>query len=144
MIRKNNSNETVTLKAKPLAIGLIVFDISHRINSTSTAASAIVEEKVNAERCFTVGRIWLPVENGRVYALVFSDRASPERNGKSFCRTKVDTKRKVTMNGREEKTIAVEAGMLLGLQSSQSASAGSMSRYSSRRAYIELPSHMRS
>ena len=64
-----------------------------------------------------------------MYALVFSDRASPERNGNSFCRTNVDTKRKVTMNGKEEKTIAVEAGMLLGLQSSQSASAGSMSRY---------------
>ena len=128
MIRKNNSSETVTLKAKPLATGLMVFDISHSISSTSTAASAMVEEKVNAERCLTVGRIWPPLENGRVYALVLSDRASPERNGNSFCRTNVVTKRKVTMNGREAKTIAVEAGMLLGLQSSQSASAGSMSR----------------
>lgn len=128
IIKKIRSSETVILKASPRAAGLMVLDISHSINSTSTAASAIVEEKVRADRCLIVGRIWPPLEKGRAYALVLRDRASPERNGNSFCRTSVDTKRKVTMKGREEKIIAVEAGIPPGLHSSQSPSAGSMGR----------------
>lgn len=41
---------TVMWRATPRATGLIVFEMSHSINSASTAASAIVEEKVNADR----------------------------------------------------------------------------------------------
>ena len=134
-IRKKRSSEIVTLKAKPRAVGLIVLDISHSINSTSTAANAMVEEKVRADRCLIVGRIWPLLEKGRAYALVLRDRASPERNGNSFCRTRVDTKRKVTMKGREENTIAVEAGIPPGLHSSQSSPAWSMGRCNERGGY---------
>lgn len=49
-IRENRSSVTVIWRATPRATGLIVFDMSHSINSASTAASAIVEEKANAER----------------------------------------------------------------------------------------------
>lgn len=116
------------MNAKPLAAGLMVLDISHSISSTSTAASAIVEEKVKADKRLMV--VWPPLEeNGRANALVFNEMASPERNGNSFCRTRVDTSRKVAMKGREEKIIAVKAGIVLGLHSSQSSPAGSIGEF---------------
>lgn len=40
----------VVLKASPRAMGSMVLEISHRINSPSTAARAMVAEKVKAER----------------------------------------------------------------------------------------------
>jgi len=128
------SSRTVTLKASPRAVGFMVLDISHSISSTSTAASAIVEEKVNADKCLMVVRAWPPFgENGRANALVFNDVASPERNGKSFVKTRVETRRKVVMKGRDANAIAVDAGIVLGLHSSQSSPAGSMGRYDERR-----------
>ena len=140
IIRKNRSSETVVWKATLRAAGLIVLEISHSMSSTRTAARAVVEENVSADRCLIVGRIWPPLENGRAYALALRDRASPERNGNSFWRTSVDTKRKVTMKGRDEKTIAVETGILPGtpgLQSSQSSPTGSMGSCDKRSVGVE-------
>lgn len=54
----------------------------------------------------------MPFElKGLAYELVLKEPASPDRKGNSFCRTKVDTKRKVTTKGSEENIIAVEAGI---------------------------------
>ena len=50
MIRKKRSSVTVMRRAPPRAMGLIVFEMSHSISSASTAASAIVEEKANADK----------------------------------------------------------------------------------------------
>ena len=70
IIRKKRSSEMVTRRASARATELIVLEISHRINSASTAAKAIVEEKVNADNRLTVGRVWSEApeeeENGRV------------------------------------------------------------------------------
>lgn len=124
IMRRKRSSNIVTRNASPRAASLIVLDISHSINSVSTAANATVEAKVKADKRLMIGRDWLALEeNGRAYALVFKDWASPDRRGKSFWSTNVETKRNVTAKGREEKTI-VEAGMVPGLHSSQT---GSMS-----------------
>lgn len=61
IISKNRSRKTVIWKAIPRALGLIVLDISQRINSASTAASAIVVEKTIADkRVIVCGRPWFP------------------------------------------------------------------------------------
>ena len=49
-MRKKRSSVTVMWRATPRATGFTVFEMSHRINSASTAASAIVEEKANADK----------------------------------------------------------------------------------------------
>ncbi len=127
IIKKKSSKVTVIRKASPRAAGLMVFDISHSINSTSTVASATVEENVSADRRLIVGRVRPPVEeNGLAYELVFKEPASPDRNGNSFWRTKLETKRKETTKGREERIIAVGVGIPPGLHSSQSLSLGSI------------------
>jgi len=127
IIKKKSSKVMVMRKASPRAAGLIVFDISHSINSTSTVASATVEANVSADRRLIVGLVCPPLEeNGLAYELVFKEPASPERKGNNFCRTKVDTKRKETTKGREEKIMAVGAGIPTGLQSSQLLPSGSM------------------
>ena len=46
----------MVLKARPRAVGSMLFDISQRISSTSTVANATVEEKVNADKRLMVGR----------------------------------------------------------------------------------------
>ena len=85
IMRRNRSSDIVTRSAILRDDGLIVFDISHSINSVSTAANATVEAKVKAHKRLTIGRAWLALdENGRAYALVFKDEASPDRKGKSF------------------------------------------------------------
>lgn len=128
MIRKKSSKVTVIRKASPRATGLIVFDISHNINSTSTVASATVEAKVSADKRLMIGRAWPPLElKGLAYELVLKEPASPDRKGNNFCRTKVDTKRKVTTKGSEENTIAVGAGIRTALHSLQSLASGSIS-----------------
>lgn len=85
IMRRNRSSDIVILNATPRDAGLIVFDISHSINSVSTAAKATVEANVRADKRLMIGRAWLALdENGRAYALVFKDEASPDRKGKSF------------------------------------------------------------
>lgn len=127
IIRKKSSKVTVIRKASPRAVGLIVFEISHNISSTSTAASATVEANVNADKRLIVGRVCPPLEeNGLAYELVFKEPASPDRYGNNFCRTKLETKRKVTTKGSEEKTIAVGAGIPPALHSSQTLPLGSI------------------
>ena len=123
IMRRKSSSNIVTRKASPRATGLMVLDISHSINSVSTAVNATVEAKVKADKRLIIGRAWLVLEeNGRAYALVFKDWASPDRKGKSFWSTNVETNRNVMRKGREEKTIAVKAGIVPGLHSSQSGS----------------------
>ena len=85
IMRRNRSADIVTWKASPRDAGLIVFDISHSINSVSTVANATVEANVKAAKRLMIGRAWLALEeNGRAYALDFKDWASPDRKGKSF------------------------------------------------------------
>ena len=122
IIKRKRSSSMVTRNASPRTASL-VFDISHSMSSVSTVARATVEAKVMADKRLIIGRAWLALEeNGRAYALVFKDWASPERKGKSFWSTNVETSRNVTTKGREEKTIAVKAGIFPGLHSSQSGS----------------------
>ncbi len=126
MIRKNSSKSMVICNATPLAVGLIVLEISHSMSSASTAASAIVEEKVNAAIRLTAGR---EAERGRGEALLFGEDVSPERIGKSLCRTRIETRRKVAMKGREENAIAVGACIVPpGRHSSQPSPARSIGR----------------
>lgn len=131
MIKRNRSKETVMWKAIRRAVGLMVFEISHRINSARTAASAMVVEKAIAETRLIWGRPWLPMLSvdddrawpffGGVCASRLLDGISPERIGNSFWRTTVETKRKVTRNGSEEKIMAVGACIRRpGTQPSQS------------------------
>lgn len=123
IIKRKRSSSIVTRNASPRTASL-VFDISHSMSSVSTVARATVEANVIADKRLMIGRAWLAFveENGRAYALVFKDWASPDRKGKSFWSTNVETSRKVTTKGREEKTIAVKAGIFPGLHSSQSGS----------------------
>ena len=126
-IKKKRSSVTVMRKARPRAKGLMVFDISQSINSTSTVANATVDAKVSADMRLMVDRECPPLdENGRAYEPVLKEPASPDRNGKIFWRTRVDTKRNVAMNGKEENTMAVGVGIAPGLHSPQSSSHGSM------------------
>lgn len=131
MIRRDRSKETVMWKAIRRAVGLMVFEISHRINSASTAASAIVVEKAMADKRLICGLPWLSMPDddddrtwpffGDACASRPLDAMSPERIGNSFWRRMVDTKRKVTRNGSEEKIMAVGACIRRpGTQSSQS------------------------
>ena len=124
IMRRKRSSNIVTRNASPRAFGLMVLDISHSINSVRTAANATVEAKVKADNRLMIGRAWPALEeNGRAYALVFKDWASPDRKGKSFWSTNVETNKNVAMKGRDEKTI-VDGSIVPGLHSSHS---GSMS-----------------
>lgn len=49
MMRRKRRSETVIWNASLRAAGLMVLEISHRINSASTAASAMVVEKARAD-----------------------------------------------------------------------------------------------
>ncbi len=55
-IRTKSRKKTVTRRAKPLTTGLMLLDISQRTSSARTAASAMVIEKVRAERRLRLGR----------------------------------------------------------------------------------------
>lgn len=55
-IRTKSRKKTVTRSAKPLTTGLMLLDISQRTSSARTAASAMVMEKVRAERRLMLGR----------------------------------------------------------------------------------------
>ncbi len=85
IIRKKRSSVTVIWRATPRATGLIVFEMSHSINSASTAASAMVEEKANADR-----RLKLSLAGGLLklfgagWCSWLLSWPSPERIGKIF------------------------------------------------------------
>ena len=125
IMRRKRSSEMVARKASPRAAGLIVLEISQSISSVSTAANATVEAKIKADRRLIKGRAWPALEeNGRALTVDFKDWTSPDKKGKTFWSTKVETKRNVMMKGRAEKTIAVKAGIVVfpGLHSLQSGS----------------------
>ncbi len=85
IIRKKRSSVTVIWRATPRATGLIVFEMSHSINSASTAASAMVEEKANADRHLKLslaGGLLKLFGAGRCSWLL--SWPSPERIGKIF------------------------------------------------------------
>ena len=131
-MRRTRRSSIVTRKASPRTASLVL-EISHSMSSVSTVANATVEAKVIADKRLIVDRAGLALEeNGRAYALVFNDWASPDRRGKSFWSTNVETSRNVMTKGREEKTMAVKAGIFPGLHSSQS---GSMSGCYRNREY---------
>ena len=121
IIRKKRSNVTVMWSATPRATRLIVFEMSHSISSASTAARAIVDENASADR-----RLKLSL-SGCLLKLFAAEwcswllsAPSPERIGKIFWSTTVETKRKVTKNGIEEKAMAVgPCAPRPGLHSSQ-------------------------
>ncbi len=114
----------------------MVLDISQRINSARTAARAIVVEKA-------IPQIFRAVRRGgeRLKETCFVlEEASPERIGKIFWRTIVDTRRNVAINGTDENAIAVAPGVLPpGRQSPQSSLLGSMDEWSQRRAHLIVP-----
>lgn len=107
-MRSHRRRKTVMRRAEARNDGSMLFDISHSINSASTAASAMVVEKVKAER-----RLMVCLEMvSREPCLPLSSRlfrpCSPDTNGKSFLWTTVDTNRKENRNGSEENTIEVK------------------------------------
>lgn len=58
MMSRKRRRVTVMWNASPRAVGLMVLEISHNINSASTAASAIVVEKANADKRLIGGFAW--------------------------------------------------------------------------------------
>lgn len=102
-IRKKRRRKTVRRRAKPLTTGLMLLEISQRTSSARTAASAMVTEKVRAERRLMLGRE--PAIDGPF--LLPNPRSlrplSLEKTGNSFCWTSADTARKVSKNGSDEK-----------------------------------------
>ena len=81
-MRRKSRIDTTVLTAIPRAAALMVLEISHSINSTSTAAEAKVAEKTNAEIRLMVG---LVVDNGgRTLEVSLRLLTSPESNGKIF------------------------------------------------------------
>lgn len=136
-MRRKRRSDTVIWKASPRALGLMVFEISHNINSASTAASAMVVENANADKRLIGGPDWsmmLNDDDDRVLPFFCPNRVSRglnelslDKSGNNFRRTIVATKRKVTRNGRKEKTRAVGARILLpGVHSSQSPVSGTI------------------
>ena len=125
MIRRIRSKKTVIWRAKPRAAGLMASDISQRTSSANTAASATVAEKVKADTRLMgfPEDMWLDFvgDDGRELNCVcrswepycpFFKPTCPESSGKSFWKTTVATKRKVTRNGKDEKITVVGSCVL--------------------------------
>lgn len=74
----------------------------------------------------------------------FEDRASPERNGNSFCRTSVDTKRKVTMKGEKRRLSPLKPAFLLACIHHSHRLRGAWAGSSNETEHCERVSHMRS
>lgn len=128
--------------ASPRAAGLMVLEISHRINSASTAASAMVVEKATADTRLIGGldgrrprlktenhRAWLSPSKGDDFSRPWSE-VWPERMGTIFWSTTVDTRRKVSKKGREANATAARACFLPpGVHSSQSLVGGTIDAF---------------
>lgn len=137
-IRKKRRRKTVRRRAKPLTTGLMLLEISQRTSSARTAASAMVIEKVRAERRLMLGRE--PAIAGP--SLLPNPRSlrplSLEKTGNSFCWTRADTARKVSRNGNDEKT--TDAGLSVrpsGRHSSQCDPKGNMEPDKNQRKAFE-------
>ena len=103
-----SKRKTVIRSAMARTDGLMLFDISHNTSSASTAASAMVDEKVSAERRLMLSRVLEPflLPDSRLF-----NPLSPAMSGSGLCWTTADTSRKVNRKGNDEKIIDINFGV---------------------------------
>lgn len=112
MTIKTRSENSVTLKARPLAAGFKRLEISQRMSSTSTADSAIVVENAMAttrlnEVLRTASKLYAPSCLGLSLLYVEFPKSFEfaDIRGNTFCHKMVATARNVKTKGRDENAI---------------------------------------
>ena len=110
-MRAKSKRKTVIRSAVARTDGLMLFDISHNTSSASTAASAMVDEKVSAERRLMLSRETMVLEPLLLPDSRLFKTLSPVMSGSSLCWTTADTSRKVNRKGNNEKIIDVNFGV---------------------------------
>lgn len=112
--RRKSSEGSVILRARVRVARSMVFEISHRISSTSTAERAKLVENMRLASEVAVGRKvrknealsrWARLE-GRGVSCCALRCAWPDRMGNSLCDTTKATPRKVRMKGKAEMATA--------------------------------------
>jgi hypothetical protein len=117
--RRKRSDGSVILRAKVRVARFTVFEISHRMSSTSTAERAKLVEKMTAARDGASGRSVVKNDarsrgapGSRAPSWCALRSALPDKIGKSLCDTTKATSRNVRRKGR------ADMAMVMGLRGS--------------------------